>query len=358
MAYLFGDSFDFYSTVSDMSGRWTSLSIYNSGPTLVSGTNTAFNAGQALSCAIASFPGIYYPLALQTGSNDTTIYGSIRLKWNSPASSSNSSMFLTFQDGSNSQCTIAWKGDGSISLYSGSITGTLITNIAANFPINQWLSFQFKVVIDPTVGSVQMRQNGSIAYSVNTSGINTRAGSTNSYSNTVILGFNFNSSCFFTVDDFILCNSSGSTMNTWLGDLRAIQQSPATSIQSQFTIGGTSIGAANWNQVADKIEDGDTSYVYSSTVGNEDIYGMSSIATSYNVVGVNYLAYLKKSDSGPRTVALSLNANSSGDVVQTSISNFGESYAYYSTFSTTDPTGAAWTPITINNAQVGIKITA
>jgi hypothetical protein len=113
----------------------------------------------------------------------------------------------------------------------------------------------------------------------------------------------------------------------------------------------------NAGAVSQATEDGDTTYVYSNTVGQEDIYTMSQIPASYTVVGVNMLVAWRMADVGTRTAQVSMQANGSADTAYITNGAIGYSYRFDSSFLYQDPTGAAWTPTTVNGAKIGLKIT-
>lgn len=349
MASLLADSFDMYGSTGDLLVRWDSVNT-GSAMALASSSTTAFGSGQALNLGNGGGS-----ITKNFGSNEPTIYFSLRLK-NAGALTSASWGGLTLYDGSTAQVTIRFNGDGSIGLYTGGPTGTLIVTIAGAFSANVWDSWQGKVVIGNTAGSIELRKNGANSDTYSYTGINTRGGTANNYANT--MGFStvnqFNSSGW-NLDDLFLCSASGAAPNSWLGDMRGVQQLPTGSSQAQFTASGAS---SNWQAVANATPDDDTSYVASSTVGQEDIYTLSAIPTSYTVIAVNYYVRWKKSDAGARTAAFSVNAHGSGDTVEVSNAALSASYFDQMAFLPLDPTGAAWTPSTVNGAALGIKVAA
>lgn len=504
MAQIWSESFDYYAVATDIATRYPGAGIIVSGSLTA---NTAFGSGQAYSHA----SGQTLVLPIPWGSNETTIYGSIRLQWASTGAVAGSYIYVTFQDGSNNQCTIRWNGDGSIGIYSGGPTGTLLQTYTGMFSLNAWDSWQFKVVINNTAGSVELRKDGATTDTISLTGVNTRAGSSNSYANTFTLGGNSAATAAWRLDDFFLCSGSGAAPNGWLGDIRAMQQVPAGQTQAQFSQGGTTsetlglagtsgannnvgantiyyqglytptrngtvsggfirvntaftghvmvalydntgpggapgnlVGASSpvtnpvvganaysfaspptvsagrsywiailadttfssqvqntnipagsipgsyangfpssmgsnatfatvngnytsvdfinaWSNaslVQDSAEDGDTTYIYASAVGQEDVYTLNSVPTTYTVVGVEYYVMWRKADGGARTAQLSVSANGSADTPEISSASLSNSYTYSTKFLAADPTGAAWTPVTTNGAKIGVSITA
>jgi hypothetical protein len=109
-------------------------------------------------------------------------------------------------------------------------------------------------------------------------------------------------------------------------------------------------------------QDGDTSYVYSSTVGQEDLYTFPTLAsagiTPLVIAGVVPFAICKRSDSGSRTVSVRCKSGATDAAVLTD-SAVPLTYAFRGTMQATDPaTGAAWTTAGLDAMSVGAKIDA
>jgi hypothetical protein len=122
----------------------------------------------------------------------------------------------------------------------------------------------------------------------------------------------------------------------------------------QYTISAN----ANWQAVCEIPEDGATSYVLDNVVGHADFYGVTSIpVTPAAVIAVVTRGFLQKSDAGSRYGAVQMK---SGGVTVSSGSQFIPTIWWWLWRNDlVDPaTGAAWTPIGVNNAQLGPTVTA
>jgi hypothetical protein len=111
---------------------------------------------------------------------------------------------------------------------------------------------------------------------------------------------------------------------------------------------------ANWQAVSEAQQDAATSYVYDSTPGDADFYGIASIAsTPVATIAVTTRALMQKSDAGSRTAAVQLKSGATTVASPTlTLSSSGWLWAWRT--DTTDPaTGTAWTAAAVNNAQVG-----
>ena len=131
---------------------------------------------------------------------------------------------------------------------------------------------------------------------------------------------------------------------------------PAKQVQMSWTYTAT---PANWQAVSEAQQDTTTSYVYDSVVGHEDFYGIAAIAsTPSTVIAVTTRGYMQKSDAGTRTAAVQI--KSGGTTVASStlvLTTSGWQWAWRTDL--TDPaTGAAWTPVAVNNVTIGPKTIA
>jgi hypothetical protein len=131
---------------------------------------------------------------------------------------------------------------------------------------------------------------------------------------------------------------------------------PAQAVGMVWTYSAT---PANWQAVSEAQQDATTSYVYSSTVNDADLYGIASIAsTPATVIATTVRAYMQKSDAGTRTAAVQIKSGSTTVASSTlTLTTSGWQWAWRT--DTTDPaTGTAWTAAAVNNAQIGPKVIA
>jgi hypothetical protein len=115
----------------------------------------------------------------------------------------------------------------------------------------------------------------------------------------------------------------------------------------------------NYLMVDEATPDGDTTYVYSATEGDKDTYGLTNLstATDYDVLGVQTVAYAKKSDAGfkyMRPIVRTGGADYNGTSVA-----LGEAYFSYMQVWDTNPgtTGPdPWTVSDINALEAGVEV--
>lgn len=150
-------------------------------------------------------------------------------------------------------------------------------------------------------------------------------------------------------------SSSGPAYASWPGVTPPTSQSGVQTSQCTITI--TPSPLINAAFVADYQQDGALSYVYSSTVGQSDLYNITPLsATPGSIVGVTTRAYMEKSDAGTRIAAVQLQSGAA-NVQASLVLNTVWGWAWRS--DQVDPnTSAAWTATGVNSAQIGPVVTA
>jgi hypothetical protein len=111
---------------------------------------------------------------------------------------------------------------------------------------------------------------------------------------------------------------------------------------------------ANFPFVNEAQQDSTTTFVFDSTTGHADLYGVASIpSTPLNTVAVVSRAYIQKADAGTRSAAVQLKSGATTVASPTVVlTTTGFQWAYR--IDTTDPnTGAAWTTAAVNAVNVG-----
>ena len=255
-----------------------------------------------------------------------------------------SGTLIALLDGGSSQISVATVTGGHLAVYRGA---TLLATGATVLSSGVWYYVELGATINSSTGSYTLKING--VTELTASGVNTQS-TGNASANTIQIGSMSNSA---KVDDLYVCDGQGSVNNTFLGDVRVQALLPASDGgETQWT---PSAGTTHYSLVDEVPPDGDTSYVYSSTAGQVDVYGMSAIAASTGTVkGVQWLAYARKDDAGTRTIAPLIRISSTD--YAGSDQNIGTSYTYYLQVYEEDPsTSAAWTIAGVNAAEMGIK---
>lgn len=114
----------------------------------------------------------------------------------------------------------------------------------------------------------------------------------------------------------------------------------------------------NASYISQAQEDADTTFAYSSTVGQNDLYSIQSLSsTPASILAVQTRLMSRKSDTGTRQARIQVKSG-------TTLSNggtitLGTSYAYANKLDLLDPnTGAAWAASAVNSLQVGAYVVA
>lgn len=101
---------------------------------------------------------------------------------------------------------------------------------------------------------------------------------------------------------------------------------------------------------------GNFSYVFEGTVGEEDLYNFPPIGAPV-VHAVAVKASLAKSDSGAKTASLRLKSGSTNSAGSIASVTPGTTYGWGASYFPTDPdTSAAWTVAGVNAAQAGFRV--
>lgn len=285
--------------------------------------------------------------------NDTTIYGEIWMLSNGGWTGSGNANGVQFADGSTPQVCFWWDCDGNFYVSRGGIGGTTLGS--TQLSIGVWHSIEFKIVIGAS-GSVTLRHNGSPNPFMTLTGVNTQQ-SANSYVNALqVSGTDFGTRNGNATGPIFVCSGDATSPNTWTGQLKPIALVPTALSGSAFFTASPG-GDTNVQAVSELPPNGDTSYVTASSVGEEQ-YTLTQLGQGFNIVGVQPYVSWRKSDTGARTVQLSVAANGSADTPEITRSDLGTNYVTEQMAMGADPTGAPWTVTSVNSLTIGLSITA
>lgn len=267
----------------------------------------------------------------------------------------NSGSIISLLDSGSGQVDLRVKSDGNLQVTRN---GTLLGTGTSPLSTNTWYFIELKVKIDPSTGTVDVHVNGSSVISL--SGQNTRATS-NSSANSIALGQAISQVSGVTLDfdDLYICDSQGSTNNTFLGDCRVDCYLPTgNGTNSQFT-NSSGNSTNNYTKINETSQDGDTSYVADATVNDIDSYAITGLVhTPLNIYGVQTNIIAKADDAGARSIAPLLYRSSTA-YAGTSVSLGSTSYADKLQIYEQDPaTSASWTKTNLNATEFGVKVTA
>lgn len=333
MALLFMDGFDHYITA-DIAKKWTTLS----NTTIVGGVGR--RDGSAMS--IASLNSVSKVFA---SAYSTLVLG---FAFKRTANAAND-MSITLRDSAIDHLVIKVIGASYLlGVYRG---GTLLATGATAMALNTWYYIEFKGNIHNSTGSYTLKVNG--VTELTASGIDTQNAG-NASANTIVIA-TASSGVPGYFDDLYLCDTSGSTNNDFLGDVRVDTIYPSSDGNYQaFT---PSAGSAHWSLVNDGSPDTAT-YVSSSNSGDRDTYGFTNLTpVTGTIMGVQVCNAALKDDAGARSVANIVRSGST-DATSATVA-LSTSQLFNLSIQETDPnTSAAWTESGVNAAEFGTKVAA
>lgn len=253
-----------------------------------------------------------------------------------------------FLDTGTAQVSLGLLSDGRLGVCRGGWGGALLGSSSVALKANVWYYLELKVLVDPAVGTVLVRLNGTTV--INLAGVNTRNTGTSQITQA---GFNaINNSTIQDYTDIYVLNTLGAVNNDLLGDCRVPYLAPTgAGAYTEFT---TLVGAATqWQATAENPADDDVSYIASATPGQRSTFATADLPAglSGTVAAVIVNHQSRKDDAGSRTVGGMVRL-AAVDAVGAGVS-IGNSYANNQEIFEADPSAAAWTVGNVNGAEYG-----
>lgn len=358
MALLYSDSFDLQDaplrwvvsgTVGDIA--YTTPTRFGSGKAITLSATTSINVNLTILRAFPASASIYTGAAIQAGleaansSNDYT-----------------ANLFGIYTNGgTNGQLYIRRLTSNAIAAYrgdpnngsSGSPSGTMIAVSPAGVLDGNWHYIEVFASIHATTGQLVVKINGNTV-------INFTGNTLNTGVVTTIDAIRFRTGKYvaspnapISIDDFYVCDATGSTNNTFLGDVRVQSLVPnAAGTHTQLTPTGAASNYANVGEIPYN----NATYNASPTVGQRDTYGLSNLAASTTtVLGMQSVAHMQKSDAGTANAKVAL--LSGGGLYYDATQSLSTSVIAYTQMRQTDPaTAIAWTVAGANGLEAGMEV--
>lgn len=244
------------------------------------------------------------------------------------------------------QFTLAMDQLGRVFVYRGNLT-TFLAQADVTLTVGVWYYIEVEFSIDNGAGFLRVFVNGSqvINFAGNTQGV---AG-VNTASRVGLFGATGSHTA--AVDDIYATDTA-----TRLGECRVEPLRPAADTATKgFT---PNAGVDNFARVNEILTDGDTTYVYSSLVGAEDLYEVENLSvTPQNIFAVQTRIVARKDDVATRVLKTGLKSGTAATV-------YGSDFFLASSYTTKvdiyeeDPnTSAPWTKAGVDAIQIGQKIT-
>jgi hypothetical protein len=249
-------------------------------------------------------------------------------------------------------------------------SGTRLCTSSRSVPTGSWVYVEVPMNISATAGWCEIWLDGTLTasyYGTNTSRASSNGNTLSGLAagaRTVRIGCQISGSLVtntFLYDDLYVCNTAGTVNNDRLGDVHVMSLLPtgasAAGGHTQFTIGGTTPAATNYQSVNEATPNVDVTYVADNTVGHVDTYAYADLPTTASVVrGVAAQYVARKDDAGLRQIQAVVR-QSGTDAYSPSVFNLGASYQSAQLIMETNPvTGLPWTVSDVNGDEFGFRV--
>lgn len=300
--------------------------------------------GQAMMFDANNGISFFAAAGLGAGADTVTVGFALRMNGGSISSDANRRI-LWFYNGSTAICTLSVDVDGAIRFYRGD-NGTLLGSSAAGVITGEnWYYVECALTRDAAAGIVLVNVNGVEV--LNLTGQNTGASAITSLRFCRVQ--NLGGSAAILFDDLYVKND----VSGFLGEVRVETLRPSADTADKDWAAST--GTDNFALVDETVENSDTDYVSSATVGHKDIYDVGALSSSPAVIhAVQSTIVARKDDATAREVAARVKSDASVDGATHQMSS---GYNFFSDIAPLDPDGAvAWTAAAVNAAQLEIEV--
>lgn len=313
---------------------------------VVNGNTTTLQTGRAQGLGLRIHDAAANP-TIQTpsfGNIDTWIIGfGFR-----PGSALADVRIFEIMDSSTVQFALYMTSAGNLQVRRG--TTALETSAATPLAPDTWVYLELKVVISNT-GSYEVRASGTTILS-NTGDTQNSA---NAYAQAVKLWGRAGGAgtSAHTFDDLYIADDSAGEITNFIGSHRAITLYP--NAEGDLVEWTPSTGMDNSAMVDETPHDSDTTYVESSTTGQQDLYQFQN-ADLVQIAGVQINAVCRETDATPFSIKLVAKSGTTTDE-GSGVAVGTTSYVTRSRVLEVDPdTTVPWIDAGIDAAQFGIEI--
>lgn len=240
---------------------------------------------------------------------------------------------------------------GGIDVWRGASAVLLASSPDNIFPFNAWNYFEVRLTIADSGGKVQIRMNGSSTNVVDFTG-DTRNGGTSTNIDSFMLATLGAGSPTSYWDDLYICDATGTTNNTFLGDIKVQTLFPTG---AGATTGLTPSVGSNWAAV-DDAPPSSADFVSSSTANAKDTYAMTDLTAGTTAVkGVRNTAYWRKTETSLATMRHVTRVGST-DYAGTSVTLTASSVPHSDYLNVSPATSSAWTVSEVNGMEIGADV--
>jgi len=337
MALRFMDGFELFTTRADLAAKYNNIAASDSNVLFATGRR-----GDGQSLKLYSGSG-FVQKTLDDQDTWTVGFG----LYFEALPTSGSGLVFFYDNTVNNQLTLAIDTAGQITMRRGSGTGTILCTSSISLSVAVWYFVEAKIFISDTVGTVEIRVNGETVATFSGDTKMTTLATAN------IIRLQGVSLGPIRIDDFYVCDGTGSANNSFLGDCRVDTLFPTGAGHTGFTpIGGVN----NWENVASALPLDETNYNSATLSETLDTFACADLSTlSSTIFGVQENISARKDDAGVREAASV--ARVGGTDYPGATHSLADSYLIYRQIWETNPnTAAAWTESEVNASQFGYKV--
>lgn len=288
-----------------------------------------------------------------------------------PESSAYNPELCSFGSGNQGLFTLRIETDYSLSLqaWKGGTWNTQYNSGSVGYYINADTYHYYEISVTLTGGTpISMSASLSIDGGVIFSGVTLNSDINASQliineaqMNTVTLGSAIGGDNFsFICDVYILnpnttdVNGHTTTLTGMLGDVAIDALLPIADVTTGWTQG---VSATYDYELVDLIPPtGDSSYLYSDTVTDEETFNFQSLDASIAVLyGAQLVLYVRKDAEGDRAISGLVGSTQVSSIY--GVDNYVNEYYNYYTFPLDSNNGTAWTPVNFDAQDFGIELT-
>jgi hypothetical protein len=252
--------------------------------------------------------------------------------------------------------TLTLEQDGTLSLYGGNASGTLIGHTTFSLSTQIWFYIEVQTSFSGTTPisvTATLKVNGNqLLTGTASTGINAADIIGGSFSGANWHDFGTtNGLAAQLIDDLYIVDGTGAINNTFLGDMKIFALYAASDTATiQWT---PSAAGTHFSLVNEAPPDDDTTYVKSNTLNQIDLYNWQPLSAFTGTIPfVHYNLCVRKDDEGTRSFQPVVSG-----VAQTTTFYPSDEYNYFLLALDKDPaTGLAWTVAQFNVDQHGIKL--
>jgi hypothetical protein len=383
MSLLLTEGFETYGSQNDLSTRWSNRVISGTATAGSGSASVTFVAGryagsaarlQSTSSTSSGFgwnQSVYFDQA--PGGDLTTVFVGMGYKLDN-FNQLTGAPFMQLMD-SNGQTNLELRFTSGFYPYLTRNNTTLCTSSRAAAG-GLWSYYEIGVNFSSTAGWCELWMDGSLVASYYGTGATRALANGNTVAGlasmrTFRVGYSVgggnggNWSHDISLDDVYLCSSAGTRNNNILIDPRIITLLPnaasadGSGAHTQFSLGGTTPAATNWQSVNETALNSDVNYVQDNTVGQLDTYQYPDLpSTVSTVLGVVMQHVVRKDDAGARQLQAVVRQSGSDSTVPGSVVATAAYLAMRLPADVNPATGLPWTVSDVNGAEFGYRVSA